>query len=139
MEFSAQELGLIGGTITGLTVVARGALKLLDTRMSGNASKKSEVADLLIKHGKFTGQLDDKLNRIERLLVDHINDESENLGKLLVELRTLDGVDAEIQEVLRILRDPTSSVSTEETDKMLGKVLLQLVGIREALRVRDRD
>lgn len=125
MEFSTQELGIIGGAITGLTVTARGLIKLLESRM---ASTK-------VSAEKLTGALE----RIEKLIVGHISTESENTDKIFLELRALDGIDAEIQEILRILRDPTSSVSTEETNRMLGKILISLVGIREALRPRDRD
>ena len=139
MSYTPEELGVIGGAITGLTLVGRGVLKYLENRAVATAKKETGIEDLLIKNGKFAGKLEDTLNRIERHLVDHIADEANNQNKLLLELRTLDGVDAEIQEILRVLRDPTSSVSTEDTDKMLGKVLIQLVGIREALRPRDRD
>jgi len=55
MNLKTHETGINGRATTGLTVVARGLIKFLESRIAATAAKRTSVEDLLIKNGKFAG------------------------------------------------------------------------------------
>lgn len=124
-----EELGLIGAAIASLALVSRGLIDLLKTNRAPEVLGVADVALLTTKIDMALRELAD----VRTALEEHAKGDKENIAEFnsfLIEIYHRS------EELIRMHRDVNSPFSTEETNKLLNKMLQQMEGMRTQLGSR---